>query len=136
MAPARTDNCRIAKSSSTSMFICGGGSFFPTANLAERRLRLLVNYERAVAIGESTSLLRHIFLDIGPCFGYKCHGISPAYRTAAGDTGCRGECGSRGRRLVTAAPGRLREITPGRHDDRSAGQPAGLGQEGAGNARW
>jgi hypothetical protein len=30
-----------------------------------------------------------------------------------------GECGSRGRGLVTFAPGRLRE-TPGRHDDRSA----------------
>jgi len=38
----------------------------------------------------------------------------------AGDAGWRSENGSRGRWLVTAAPGRLRECTPGRHDDRSA----------------
>ena len=75
-------------------------------------------------------------LDIRPCFRYSRRRISPAYRTAAGDTGRRGESGSRGRGLVTSVPGRLRGSTPGRHDDRSAGKLAGLGQEGAGNARW
>ena len=77
----------------------------------------------------------HIFLDIRPRFSYQLK-ISPAYRTAAGDTGRRGESGSRGRGLVTSVPGRLRGSTPGRQDDRSAGKPAGLGQEGAGNTRW
>ena len=47
--------------------------------------------------------------------------ISPLTRTPAGDTGRRSGSGSRGRRLVTVAPGRLRQDTPGRHDDRSAG---------------
>ena len=42
--------------------------------------------------------------------------------------------GSRGRRLVTAAPGRLR-ASSGRHYDRSGRCIPGLGQAGAGNAR-
>ena len=36
---------------------------------------------------------------------------------------------------VTPAPGRLRAKTPGRHYDRSAGQPAALGRPGMGNTR-
>jgi hypothetical protein len=36
-------------------------------------------------------------------------------------TGWRSGCGSRGHGLVTCAPGRLRQDTPGRHHDRSAG---------------
>ena len=38
----------------------------------------------------------------------------------SGDTGRRSGSGSRGQGLVTFAPGRLRQDTPGRHDDRSA----------------
>jgi hypothetical protein len=38
-----------------------------------------------------------------------------------GDSVRRGECGSRGRRLVTGALGRLGQDTPGRHHDRTAG---------------
>ena len=59
--------------------------------------------------------------------------ISLPERTSAGDTGWRSESGSRGQGLVTSAPGRLRDKTPGRHYDRSAGQPAALGRPGMGN---
>ena len=45
--------------------------------------------------------------------------ISLTSRTPAGDTGWRGECGARGRRLVTAAPGRLGHHAC-RHYDRRA----------------
>ena len=45
-------------------------------------------------------------------------------RTSAGDPGWRSVSGSRGRGFVTSAPGRLRVDTPGRHDDRSAGNIA------------
>ncbi len=38
-----------------------------------------------------------------------------------GDSVRRGECGSRGSRLVTLALGRLGQDTPGRHHDRTAG---------------
>ena len=38
-----------------------------------------------------------------------------------GDSIRRGECGSRGSRLVTSALGRLGQDTPGRHHDRTAG---------------
>ena len=58
----------------------------------------------------------------------------PLKRTAAGDAGRRGECGSRGRGLVSFAPGRLRE------NARPALRPvcdnvAGLGQADADNSR-
>jgi len=46
--------------------------------------------------------------------------LSLSCRSSVGDPGWRSECGSRGRRLVTAVLGRLRQDTPGRHDDRSA----------------
>ncbi len=69
-----------------------------------------------------------------PRYGY-LSGISLPKRTSAGDTGWRSESGSRGPGLVTFASGRFRDKTPGRHYDRSAGQPAALGRPGTGNAR-
>ncbi len=52
-----------------------------------------------------------IVLDIRLHFSYTPQ-ISLIERTAAGDTGWRSESGSRGRGLVTSAPGRLRVIRP------------------------
>jgi hypothetical protein len=47
--------------------------------------------------------------------------LAALQRRQSGDSGWRGECGSRGRRLVTGALGRFGQDTPGRHHDRSAG---------------
>ena len=48
--------------------------------------------------------------------------------------GGRGECGARGRGLISGAPGRLR-ASASRHYDRGGRCIPGLGQAGAGNAR-
>ena len=47
--------------------------------------------------------------------------IRPVPGRRPGDSVRRGECGSRGSRLVTLALGRLGQDTPGRHHDRTAG---------------
>jgi hypothetical protein len=47
--------------------------------------------------------------------------LAPVPGRRPGDSGWRGECGSRGSRLVTSALGRLGQDTPVRHHDRSAG---------------
>ena len=47
--------------------------------------------------------------------------LAPVPGRRPGDSVRRGECGSRGSRLVTLAPGRLGQDTPVRHHDRAAG---------------
>ena len=52
---------------------------------------------------------------------YNSANLAPVPGRRPGDSVRRGECGSRGSRLVTSAPGRLGQDTPGRHHDRTAG---------------
>ena len=56
-----------------------------------------------------------------PIMGYIPTNLAHVPGRRPGDSGWRGECGSRGSRLVTSAPGRLGQDTPGRHHDRTAG---------------
>ena len=60
-------------------------------------------------------------IDIGRRMGYRLPNLAPVQGRRPGDSGWRGECGSRGSGLVTSALGRLGQDTPGRHHDRAAG---------------
>jgi hypothetical protein len=53
--------------------------------------------------------------------GVQTANLAPVPGRWPGDSGWRGECGSRELRLVTLALGRLGQDTPGRHHDRTAG---------------
>src|SRR6185312_13956658 len=52
---------------------------------------------------------RHIFIDICHHFGYDITKLARVQDGSRVTPAAGGECGSRGRRLVTAVPGRLRE---------------------------
>ncbi len=85
--------------------------------LSPRRVDRAPNGKRQ---GGSSPIMR-IIIDKRPLFSY----ITPTpltYQDAIRrTTGWRSGCGSRGHGLVTCAPGRLRQDTPGRHHDRTAG---------------
>ncbi len=84
--------------------------------------------------GEGKDCRRHsdFALDIRPHFSYKPR-ISLTERTAAGDPGWRSESGSRGRGLVTSAPGRLRVIRPSGITTGLRGNPLDWDRPDAGN---
>ena len=64
---------------------------------------------------------RDIGLTNGRAMRYKITNLAHVPGRRPGDSVRRGECGSRGSRLVTLALGRFGQDTPGRHHDRSAG---------------
>ncbi len=67
------------------------------------------------------SLIGRQCLDILSLNGVQRTNLAPLPGRWPGDSVRRGECGSRGLRLVTSALGRLGQDTPDRHHDRSAG---------------
>ena len=116
-----------------SMDCCGSKAAF-WACLGRIRCAPIPTQKAAPCLHGSVSVIA-TFLTVVPNSGTFPANLAHVTGRSPGDTGRRGECGSCGRRLVSAAPGRLRARTPGRHYDRPARSFAGLGQRAAGNAR-
>ena len=86
------------------------------------------SYHQAVGCGKvkelrPTSRRRYcdVMIDRRCDFSYMSPNLAHVPGRRPGDSVRRGECGSRGSRLVTLALGRLGQDTPGRHHDRTAG---------------
>ena len=77
--------------------------------------------QRVTREGTRPSPVEGRCLDKWSPHGLQYTNLAPLQGRRPGDSVRRGECGSRGRRLVTVALGRLGQDTPGRHHDRTAG---------------